>query len=181
MKKQMTGLIVVFFIAAITIPVFAKLPPEYGLIKANKRKHIVRNYLYDSNDDVSAWITFVCQSVEGFQYSVAVRGLSPSTTYTVRGVSLGLITIPNPAPPPPPMITVPTSDVAGTTYSLGSITTNGEGEGEVSGMISLPAWHPFIPGIGLYAWEIRVADLGTTDVLWTIPADPIDFIVFESW
>lgn len=175
MKKLIIALImVVLFVPLFVVPAFA-YPPKYGLIKANKRKHIVRNYLYDSAGDVSGWVTFACQSVEGFQYSIAVRGLSPRTTYTVRAESL-----PTAYLPPPVNATLPTSDGPGNTYSLGTIKTNGEGEGEVTGLIPLSSWHPFLP-FGLYNWEIRVADPIGTDVLWTIPADPIDFVVFPAW
>jgi len=121
----------------VIVPVLA-YPPQYGLITANNNKHIVRNYLYDNNGLVSAWITFACQSVEGFQYSVTVRGLSPGTTYSVRAESLTSVFVPE-------IGWLPTSDGAGNTYSLGTITVNGEGKGEVSGLIPLPATHPFLP------------------------------------
>ena len=175
MKKLILGLImVVLFVFSFVVPAFA-YPPKYGLIKANKRKHIVRNYLYDSAGDVSGWVTFACQSVEGFQYSVAVRGLSLGTNYTVRAESLADVFVPG-------IGLVPTTDGSGNTYSLGTIMTNGEGEGEVDdGLIPLPATHPSLP-FGLYGWEIKVADTTTgVDVLWTIPADPIDFVVFPAW
>ena len=158
-------------ICSIITPVYAH-PPQYGLIKANQRKHIVRNYLFDSSDAVSGWVTFACQSVEGFQYSVAVRDLSPTTTYTVQAVSLA--TAETPYGPQP------TSDGAGVIYPLGILLTNGEGEGEVTGLIPLPATHAVLP-FGLYGWDIQVIDTSNNVVLSTLPADPIDFQVFPAW
>lgn len=173
------------------VPVSAVLAdPKYGLIKANRRKHIVRNWLYDSSYPggfdpqnppsyrdlgVSGSVTFACQSVEGFQYSVAVKGLASGTTYDVRAVSLATAFLPE----PPAGADQPTSDGGGNTYPLGTITTNGQGEGEVTGLVPLPATHYFLP-FGWYGWEIKVADAGE-DVLWTIPEDPIDFVVFPEW
>jgi hypothetical protein len=176
-RARKLGIIGVLLLSLILVPVLA-YPPEYGLLKENKRKHIVRNYLVDSDEIVSGHIVFACQSVEGFQYSVAVRGLQPGTTYNVRAESMALVHL------PPPIGVVPSSDGGGNTYLLGSITTDGEGEGEVSGLITLPASHLFLP-FGLYGWEIKVADQSSNDVLWTIPIgpgfDPIDFVVFPSW
>ena len=176
MKKPMLSFIALLLAASILVPVFAKQPPEYGLIKANKRKHIVRNYLYDGLT-VSGWVTFICQSTEGFQYSVAVRDLDPTTMYTVRALSLaaafaGLDPDGNP-------IFLLTSDGPGNYYPLGTISTNGEGEGEVTGLVSLPATHAILP-FGLYAFEIQVLDSAGI-VLVTISPDPIDFQVFPGW
>ena len=66
------------------------MPNLHCLREENPRKHIVRNWLYTGAGfgDVSGWVTFSCQSVEGYQYSVAVRDLDPTTTYTVQAVSL---------------------------------------------------------------------------------------------
>lgn len=97
---------------------------------------------------------------------MAVRGLSPSTTYTVRAESLAKAFVPG-------IGIVNITDGANNTYSLGSIITNGEGEGEVDdGLIPLPATHPFLP-FGLYGWEIKVVDTTTgADVLIYSPIPP---------
>jgi hypothetical protein len=113
MKKSVLGLIFVIFLSTILVQAYAD--PKYGLIKANKRKHIVRNYLIDSDEEVSGYIVFACQSVEGFQYSVSVKGLQPGTTYNVRAESMALVYL-----PPPDDTWVPTSDGGGNTYLLGS-------------------------------------------------------------
>ena len=179
MKKSVLGLIFVLSLSTILVQAYAD--PDYGLIKANKRKHIVRNYLIDSFGEVSGYVVFACQSVEGFQYSVSVKGLQPSTTYNVRAESMALVYL-----PPPDDTWVPTSDGGGNTYILGSIITDGDGEGEVSGLYTLSASHLFLP-FGLYGWEIKVAPQVGADMLWTIPpvgedhGDPIDFQVFPSW
>ena len=79
------------------------------------------------------------------------------------------------------MGTFPTSDGPGVVYSLGSITTDGEGEGEVEGLIILPATHAFLP-FGLYNWEIVVKNsMGVVVLLRTAPFDPIDFLVYPAW
>lgn len=193
MKKQvvlpiLSLLAITLFVGSLVASVFA-YPPQYGLIKANKRKHIVRNYLYDDPAALpypdtmpSGWITFACQSVEGFQYSVAVRDLLPTTAYTVQAVSLATIFVPGAGP-------VPTSDGSGIVYPLGIINTNGEGEGEVTGLVSLPLiGHTFYPpfafppvGGWLYDWEIQVLDSSSNIVLETITADPIDFLIYPAW
>ena len=174
MKKSVLGLIFVLSLSTILVQAYAD--PDYGLIKANKRKHIVRNYLIDDVGDVSGYVVFACQSVEGFQYSVSVKGLDPFTAYTVRAESLSALW----APFPPFFGWTPTSDGGGNTHSLGVINTNGEGEGEVSDLV------PLLPG--MYNFEIIVADPDGIDVLWTIPCipyvvpgDSVDFFVLPSW
>ena len=121
-------------------------------------------------------MTFACQSLDGLEYSVSVKGLDPSTTYTVRAESLSALW----APFPPFFGWIPTSDGGGNTHSLGAINTNREGEGEVSDLV------PLLPGI--YNFEIIVADPDGIDVLWTIPCipyvvlgDSVDFFVLPSW
>lgn len=154
--------------------------PEYGRItgrddptdKGNPQKHIVRNFIYGSGDDIG-WVTFACQSVEGFQYSVAVKGLASRTTYDVQAVSLG------------------GSDGApGVIYPLGTIRTNGKGEGEVRGLVPLPlAGHflvgpipPFLPVPAyVYNWDIQVVDAAGVVVLSSPAIDPVDFVVFDAW
>ena len=173
-KKLMFALLgAVLLVSLIATPALAN--PAYGLIKANARKHIVRNWLFS---DIGAWtqvgghVTFACQSVEGFQYSVAVKGLTPGSVYTVEAVSLDEAWTPDG--------NLPTSDGEDVVYSLGSITTDGEGEGEVEGLIPLSPTHPFLP-FGFYGWEIVVKDSNGSEVLRTAPSDPIDFQVFPAW
>lgn len=82
------------------VPVSAVLAdPGDGLNTPNNpRKHIVRDSLYDSDNVRSGWVAFACESVEGFQYSVAVKGLTPHTTYDVRAESLATVYVPFPPP-----------------------------------------------------------------------------------
>ena len=175
-KKFMLGLSVILIASLLVVAVFADPSGGriVGLREENPRKHIVRNWLHAGagTGGVSGWVTFACQSVEGFQYSVAVRDLDPTTTYTVQAVSLEFAFTPD-----GPM---PTSDGPGNTYALGTINTNGEGEGEVTDLLPLPATHAFLP-FGLYASEIQVLDSGNNVILTTSPADPIDFQVFPGW
>ena len=183
MKKQvvlpiLSLLVIIVFAFSLVVPAFANPDPTRRLLVVNKRTHIVRNFLFDNSGVISGWITFACQSVEGFQYSVAVRDLSPTTTYTVQAMSLaeafgGLDPDGNP-------IFLPTSDGAGNLYALGTINTNGEGEGEVTGLVPLSSNHAFLP-FGLYAFEIQVLDSTDTVILATSPLDPIDFQVFSEW
>ena len=173
-KLVMTSLATVLLLSLVVTPALAD--PARGRIVENPRKHIVRNSVFSDIGtwtQVAGWVTFACQSVEGFQYSVAVKGLAPGTTYDVRAEALFVVDPDGPGPIPP----TPTSD-GGSVYALGSITANGEGEGEVEGLITLPASHPFLP-FGMYGWEIVVSD--GVDVLRTAPFDPIDFQVFPSW
>ncbi len=174
-KKLMLGLSVILIASLLVVAVFAD--PSGGRIVGDKnpRKHIVRNWLHAGagTGAVSGWVTFACQSVEGFQYSIAVRDLDPTTTYTVQAYSLEFAFTPG-----GPM---PTSDGLGNTYSLGTINTDGEGEGEVTGEVPLPATHGGGLPFGLYAFEIQVLDSGDNVILATSPADPIDFQVFPGW
>ncbi len=181
-KKLTLGLSVILITSLFAVAVFAN--PRggriVGLREENPRKHIVRNWLRTGAGfgDVSGWVTFACQSVEGFEYSVAVRDLNPTTTYTVQAVSLaeafaGLDPDNNP-------IFLPTSDGPGNIYPLGTINTDREGEGEATGDYPLPSTHAFLP-FGLYAFEIQVLDSGDNVILSTSPLDPIDFQVFAEW
>ncbi len=181
-KKLMLGLSVILIASLLVVAVFAD--PRggriVGLREENPRKHIVRNWLRTGAGfgDVSGWVTFACQSVEGFQYSIAVRDLDPTTTYTVQAVSLAEAFAgidPDTGLP----IMLPTSDGPGIIYPLGTINTDGEGEGEVTGLVPLPSTG-FL-GFGLYAFQIEVRDSTDTVILVTHPFDPIDFQVFPSW
>lgn len=174
MKKQIFGLLLVLLVSSFVADAYAD--PKYGLIKDTGKKHIVRNWLYNNLADISGSVTFACQSLEGFEYSVSVKGLSPRTTYSVQAESLEAAF----RPFPPFNGWVATSDGDGQTYSLGNIRTNRNGEGEVSGLFSLPP--------GIYNWEIKVDDPDGIEVLRTIqcipysvPGDPIDFDVFPEW
>jgi hypothetical protein len=118
----------------------------------------------------SGYIRFLCQSKQGFEYSVGIKGLTPGSTYSVEALSLPTILL-------PPGTPVPTSDGSGVLYALGSITTDGEGEGELDdGLISLPSTNPFLP-FGAYNWVIRVKDSTGTIVLQSVAGDEADFIV----
>ncbi len=172
------GNVLLALLVAMTLllaPVAALADPPGGLITANPKKNIVRDPLIDSAGDRSGWVTFACQSLEGLQCSAAVKDLDPRTTYDVRAESLGDVFLPVPLPG----ALLLTRDGDRVEYSLGTITTNGEGEGEVTGLVSLLGVHDFLP-FGLYNWEIIVAD-ATGDVLWTMSDDSVDFLVFWAW
>lgn len=171
-KKLMLGLVALLFVSSIVGQAFAD--PELGLVTSNKRKNIVRDPLVNSGGATSGWVTFPCQSLEGFQYSVAVKGLSSHTTYEVWALSLPAVYVPELS------TWLPTSDGGGVWYALGIIHTNGKGEGEVTGLIPLPATHLFLP-FGLYGWVIIVFDPTEVPVLWSPLDDPVDFAVFPAW
>jgi hypothetical protein len=119
----------------------------------------------------SGYVRFLCQSQQGFEYSIGIKGLERDT-YTVKANALFIVDPDGPGPAP----ALPTSD-GGATYTLGSIRTHRDGDGELEGTVNLPATHPFLP-FGLYGWEVTVEDSTSTVVLATLNIDPADFQVF---
>ena len=167
------ALAAVLFSTLVMTPALAN-PPE-GAVTENTRKTIVRDPLGPTGVDPDAlgWVTFACESVEGFQYSVSVKGLVPNATYTLEAISLPSAWT--------PFGVLPSSDFpAGALYPLGTIHTNGKGEGKLNeGLLPLPATHLFLP-FGLYEFVVVVKDSSGTAVLdgWI---DPNGFQVFSSW
>ncbi len=101
---------------------------------------------------VSGSVRFVCADdrvpprvPRGFQYHIAVEGLSPNTAYMARAI---------PLPGSQDYLTVPL-------YELGAIHTNAKGDGRLSGFIDLDA--------GPFNYQIEV-ELGGTVILTTLPA-----------
>lgn len=77
---------------------------------------------------LGGWVTFVCASQEGFDYSIDVYGLDPKTKYDVVAF-----------------------DVFGSTLvDLGDVSTDKEGEGEIEGVIGLD------PGFYVYAISVNL-------------------------
>jgi hypothetical protein len=122
----------------------------------------------------NGYVRFLCQSQQGFEYSVGVYELSKGK-YTVKAVSL-------PSMVDPPYW--PTSDGDGVTYPLGTINVKPSGDGEVEGIVSLPLLGhsplEISPGIYIYPyeWKIIVEDSDGNIVLATLPEDPAGFAVF---
>ncbi len=119
----------------------------------------------------SGFIVFLCESQEGFEYSVNVKGLAAGN-YEVRGIPLQnepewdeILGFPN--------VALATSSDWGA-YAYKVIDTIAvSSEGEVEGVVSsLPP--------GGYLWQIDVVDLSSgTVVLTTIPSGPP--IPFTPW
>lgn len=117
------------------------------------------------------YVRFPCQSKQGFEYSIGIKGLAPHSTYYLAAVSLPFAYPPGSGP-------VPTSDGGGRLYRLGTIRTGADGDGELdNGLVVLPATHPFLP-FGLYNWEIRVRDSSGTVVLHSPADDTVELQVF---
>jgi hypothetical protein len=111
---------------------------------------------------LSGWIIFVCTDVvppfkapKGFEYDVVAKGLLPHTDYKARAYPLPYSA--GETGPGPPSQDWGIVDF----YELGTIRTNGEGEGEVSGFIDL--------GTGVFSYQVTV-ELSETVVLTTLPA-----------
>jgi hypothetical protein len=114
--------------------------------------------------DASGFVVFVCQSQEGFDYSVDVKGLAKGT-YEVKAIPL----VDEPEFDfsggfPFPVILVTSDDVGHGPYDLGSVTIGGKNEGQVEGVVGLDP--------GEYIWQIVVVDSGGTTILSTIPSQP---------
>lgn len=82
-------------------------------------------------------VTFWCQSQVGFQYHVAMAGLAPNSTYTVRYVTQ----------PEEPGSQV---DPTGPSGTLGKVHTDSAGAGSVNGVVRLPA--------GEYSFAVQALD-----------------------
>ncbi|HLC29576.1 MAG TPA: hypothetical protein VJM51_02200 [Dehalococcoidia bacterium] len=181
LRKVSVALLTAILLATL-VPSPALANPPEGAITENPRKTIVRDPLAPTGADPDAlgWVTFACESVEGFQYSISVKGLVPNATYTVSAVAQPLAFV-----PVPPFF-LPTSDFPAS-YALGTVHTNGKGEGKLdNGLILLPATHPFLP-FGLYEWAVEVKDSSATTVLVPGPdlffggTDYNGFQVFTKW
>lgn len=102
--------------------------------------------------EVGGWVTFECETQEGFVYSIDVKGLDPDTMYDIVAFDVFSLTI----------------------VDLGDILTDGDGEGEIEGIIGLD------PGFYVYAISVN---LDGTPILQTLPPntfyDPAldDFII----
>ena len=119
----------------------------------------------------SGYVRFACQSKQGFEYSIGVKGLTGGT-YTVWANPLPLAY-------PPGMPPTPTSDAGSPPYWLGVINPSADGDGEIDdGLVPLPATHPFSLPFGLYNWQIVVKNSGGTVVLEITPGDEAEFVVF---
>lgn len=132
--------------------------------------HIVKDPMFDPSSlpvfmDPTAvplgWVIYVCTSDRpqnnptGFDYSVTAKGLTPGNTYDVKAY-------PEPG----------SSDYGVvTSYTLGTLTADGDGEGEVSGFYDLA-------GPAGYHWEITVESAGIV-ILQTHPADGAGFFVIS--
>jgi hypothetical protein len=110
----------------------------------------------------SGFVSFVCETQEGFDYSVDVKGLATGQ-YDVIAIPLEdepEFDFPN----FPAVIFLTSDDAAHGPYDLGSINIGGKGEGELEGVVSLPP--------GFYLWQIVVVDSGDVTVLSTLPSGP---------
>ena len=111
---------------------------------------------------LSGWVIFVCsdevepfKAPKGFEYDIVAKGLAPHTAYKVRAYPLPY-SAGETGPGPPSQ---DYGEVA--FYELGTIETDGEGEGEVSGFIDLDT--------GVFSYQVTV-EIGETVVLTTLPA-----------
>jgi hypothetical protein len=115
--------------------------------------------------NASGFVSFVCESQEGFDFSVDAKGLARGT-YDV--IAIPLVDEPewlfDGTPFPWPVIWVTSDDAAHGPYDLGSITIGGENEGELEGVLSLDP--------GEYYYQIVVVDSAGTTILSTIPSLP---------
>jgi hypothetical protein len=102
-------------------------------------RHVVTDALAatPAGGDAAGSVTFWCQSQVGFQYHVAVAGLTPGTVHTVRYVTQ--------AEAPGAQI-----DPTGPSGALGKLRTDRAGAGSVDGTLPLPA--------GEYAFAVQVVD-----------------------
>ncbi len=82
------------------------------------------------------------------------KGLTPGASYNVKAYPLS-----------------ESSDYGSTPYVLGTLTANGEGEGEIHGFLDLP-------GPAGYEWEVTVESAGVV-VLQTHPMDAAGFFVIS--
>ncbi len=78
--------------------------------------------------ELGGWVTFMCESQEGFDYSIDVKGLDPKTKYDVSAFDVLSLTM----------------------VDLGDISTDKDGEGEIEGVIGLD------PGFYVYAISVNL-------------------------
>ncbi|MFQ5759327.1 MAG: hypothetical protein ACE5IF_06585 [Candidatus Bathyarchaeia archaeon] len=89
--------------------------------------------------ELGGWVTFICESQEGFEYSIDVKGLDPRTMYDVVAFDV----------------------FSATLVDLGDISTDKDGEGEIEGVIE-----GLSPGFYVYAISVN---LEGTPILQTLP------------
>jgi hypothetical protein len=107
-------------------------------------------------------VIFVCTDVvppfrapKGFEYDIVAKGLAPHTTYKARAYPLPYSA--GETGPGPPSQDFGIVDF----YELGTVRTDGEGEGEVSGFIDLDQ--------GIFSYRVTV-ERDESVVLTTLPA-----------
>lgn len=190
MRKLALVLVGVALLMSLPVPSVLAAPPWYDGPGGPDDKHLqttpwepfhralATDGLIDpTGGSATGFITFVCESQEGFEYSVDVKGLAPGT-YQVTGIPLA-----NEPEWTPGGIILVTSVDYGLYPSLliGTVNVNGTGEGEVEGVVGLPP--------GGYLWEIDVVDPAGVVILRTIrtsdpgvppgfPGDHVGFFVY---
>jgi hypothetical protein len=112
---------------------------------AGGERHVVTDGLSapDGSVTMTGSVTFWCQSQVGFQYHIAVQGLAPRSSYTVRYVTQ--------AEEPGSEI-----DPTGPSGVLGTMHTDAKGTGGLNGTLKLPS--------GFYSFAVQVVD-GTGNVV----------------
>lgn len=146
-----------------------KNPPKWA---GGHRAMVTDPLVSTSGGPEYGYVRFPCQSKEGFEYSIGVKGLASNMEYTVQAASRGELIDPGTG------LILPTSDGAGNIYPLGIMKTGKDGDGEVSGLVALPATHPLGLPFGIYEWDIQVLDSSGAVVLQSSEDDPVGLQVF---
>lgn len=172
-KKIKLGLLLVFFVMPLLLPIagvsaepkWGPAPPWVSFKVTPSGLHIVKDPMVVTSalptPVFSGWVIYVCTSDNPknlptcFDYSVTAKGLTPKAWYDVKAYP------------------VPGSSDYGvvTSYTLGKLHADKNGEGELSGFYDLSGPAP-------YEWEITV-ESASVAILQTHPTDPAGFFVIS--